>query len=769
MSGPETARLRAESLRAEIRRHNHRYHVLDDPEIPDAEYDRLVQVLLALEAEYPELVTPDSPTQRVGAEPRPEFLEVRHRVPMMSLDNAMSDEGLAEFHRRVVALLGDQDPILYVAEPKVDGLAVSLRYEQGRLVQGATRGDGSRGEDVTHNVRTLRMVPLRLLGADYPDLLEVRGEVYMTRAGFARLNAEIRGRGERTFANPRNAAAGSLRQLDPRITADRPLAFCCYGWGEMSASPGESHHAMLRRIADWGLPVSRELERVQGVEGCRAYFERLGERRDGLDFDIDGVVFKVDRLSDQDRLGTTTHHPRWAIARKFPPQEALTRLDAVDFQVGRTGAVTPVARLRPVSVGGVTVSNATLHNMDEVIRKDVRIGDTVVVRRAGEVIPEVVRALADRRPPDALAVELPARCPVCGADVIRPEGEAAARCTGGLYCPAQRKEAIKHFASRRAMDIEGLGDKLIEQLVDLEWVREPADLYRLAPTQLAGLERMGEKSAANLVAALERSKETSLARFIYALGIREVGEATAQALAEAFDSLEALMEAREADFVRTRGIKGIGAETAANVTAFLGEHPGLESQGDLADWLAGLEVRGLTRARAQLLAERFGDLRSLRAAGAEDLYFHRCRRVEGVGPVVAAHIAGFFAQARNREAIERLLEAGVHWSQTEDREQSAVEPPLGGQTFVITGTLSRPRDEIKAWLQGLGARVTSSLSKNTDYLLAGDAAGSKLGKARALGVQVLDEAGLTALIASDSGQKDEVGVSLSRALERRPR
>jgi DNA ligase (NAD+) len=669
----DSARDRIAALCAEIRYHNHRYYVLDDPEIPDSEYDRLLAELQGLEDLYPELVTPDSPTQRVGAAPLAAFSEVRHRLPMISLDNAMSDAALAEFHRRVAAAFPGRDPILYTAEPKLDGLALSIRYEGGLLVQAATRGDGATGEDVTTNVRTIQSVPLHLTGEDYPSVLEVRGEVYMTRDGFERLNEDARRRGERTFANPRNAAAGSLRQLDPRITAGRPLRFCGYGWGEISTSPGESQYEMLQRLAGWGIPISKELLRVEGLDGCRAYFDALARRRESLAFDIDGVVFKVDRIADQMSLGATSRHPRWAIARKFPAQEELTVVESVEFQVGRTGAVTPVARLSPVQVGGVTVANATLHNMDEVVRKDVRIGDTVIIRRAGDVIPEVVSVLLERRPADARPVELPTQCPVCGSDVIRPPGEVVARCSGGLYCPAQRKQAIKHFASRRAMDIEGLGDKLVEQLVDLELVHEPADLYRLTAEQLAGLERMGEKSAANLIAALERSKLTSFARFIYALGIREVGETTAQVLADGFADITELEQVRDPELVQERGIKG-------------------------------------------------------------------------VGPVIAAQIAGFFAQAHNREAIGRLLEAGIHWPETSAPAKAPEDLPLAGKTFVITGTLSRPREEIASMLQELGAKVTTGVSKKTDYLLAGEAAGSKLEKAEALGVAILDEDGLGALL-----------------------
>lgn len=744
--GADADRERAAWLRAEIARHNYRYYVLDDPTIPDAEYDRLFAELQALEARDPDLTTPDSPTQRVGAAALSAFSAVRHRLPMISLANAMSDGELAEFDRRVAAALPGRDPVLYTAEPKLDGLAMSIRYEQGLLVQAATRGDGSTGEDVTANVRTVKSVPLRLTGAAWPDVLEVRGEVYMTREGFERLNADAEGRGERVFANPRNAAAGSLRQLDPRVTATRPLRFCCYGWGEISGDPGESQHAMLQRLAGWGIPISRELRQVEGADGCRAYFDDLGRRRDALPYEIDGVVFKVDRIADQIALGATSHHPRWAIARKFPAQEELTVVEAVEFQVGRTGAVTPVARLRPVQVGGVTVANATLHNMDEVMRKDVRVGDTVIVRRAGDVIPEVVGVLAERRPPDTAPVQMPTLCPVCGSDVLRPPGEVVARCTGGLYCPAQRKQAIRHFASRRAMDIEGLGEKLIDQLVDLGLVREPADLYRLTLEQLAGLDRMGEKSAANLIDAFERSKATSFARFIYALGIPDVGETTAQALAERFDGIADLERAREADFLRTRGVKGVGQDTATALHRFLCDHPQIEAEGNLADWLAGLKLPGLTRARAQALAGVFGDLAALRAAELEDLYLNSCRLVEGVGPVVAAEIAGFFAQGHNREAIKRLLEAGIHWPEAPASVETRVDLPLSGKTVVITGTLSRPREEIAAWLQDAGAKVTTSVSKKTDFLVAGEAAGSKLEKAQALGVAILDEAALRALL-----------------------
>jgi len=743
---PAAAAPRAAALRAELRRHNHRYYVLDDPEIPDAEYDRLFRELVDLESGHPDLVTPDSPTQRVGAAPRPEFTQVRHRLPMISLDNAMGDGELAEFHRRVLGGLGQTAEVLYTAEPKLDGLAVSIRYEDGVLVQAATRGDGTTGEDITANLRTIQGVPLRLLGEDWPAVLEVRGEVYLPHAGFARLNAQALARGDKPFANPRNAAAGSLRQLDSRITAARPLRFCCYGWGETSVDPGPSQYAMLQRIGAWGVPISRELRQVTGLAGTRDYFADLERRREALGYDIDGVVFKLDSIPDQAALGATIHHPRWAIARKFPAQEALTVVEAVEFQVGRTGAVTPVARLAPVAVGGVTVANATLHNMDEVERKDVRVGDSVYVRRAGDVIPEIVRVLPERRPADAQLVVLPARCPACGADVIRPEGEAVARCSGGLYCPAQRKEAIRHFASRKAMDIEGLGDKLIDQLVERGLVHEPADLYGLTQGQLAGLERMGDKSAANLIEALARSRETSLARFIFALGIREVGEATAAALAAHFDSLEALMAAGEQDFLGSRGVRGVGPKAAQAVQDWLRANPDAQSEGELSDWLAAQRIPGLNRAAAAALGQAYETLDLLRAALPADLQGDGTNLVEGVGPVVAAHIAGFFAQAHNREAIGRLIAAGIRWPRA---AAPAGARPLAGKTIVITGTLSRPRDQLKAELESLGAKVTGSVSQNTDFLLAGEAAGSKLTKAQALGVPIMTERELDALIGGD--------------------
>lgn len=674
MSIPNEDRERVAWLRDEIDRHNYQYYLLDEPLIPDAEYDRLLRELQGLEHQYPELITSESPTQRVGAKPLASFGEVNHRVPMLSLDNAFDEEELSAFDRRVRERLGVEGDISYAAEPKLDGLAISLRYEEGVLKQAATRGDGSQGEDVTQNVRTIGSVPLRLLGEGWPRVLEVRGEIYMPKSGFNALNERAREAGEKSFANPRNAAAGSLRQLDPRVTATRPLAMFCYGFGEVEGGPlADTHSAAIGLLANWGLRISPELEVLQGVDACLAYYHQIAERREALAYDIDGVVFKVDRFDQQQRLGFVSRAPRWAIAQKFPAQEELTRVEAIEFQVGRTGAVTPVARLEPVFVGGVTVSNATLHNMDEVMRKDVRVGDTVFVRRAGDVIPEVVRVIVERRPDASVKIELPTHCPVCESEIIKPEGEAVARCSGGLYCAAQRKEAIKHFASRRAMDIEGLGDKLVDQLVEQGLIHDLADIFSLGKAQLAGLERMADKSAQNLIDALEKSKQTTLARFLYALGIREVGEATARSLAQHFGSLGAVEQADE----------------------------------------------------------------------------EALQLVSDVGPIVASHVAAFFRQSHNREVIEKLQRAGLQWEEGAPMEPA--QQPLAGLTFVLTGTLSRSRDEIKEELQALGAKVAGSVSKKTHYLVAGEAAGSKLTKAQELGVEVLDEAGLARLLEEKQG------------------
>ncbi|KHF26078.1 NAD-dependent DNA ligase LigA [Solemya velum gill symbiont] len=659
---------RAGELRDSLQYHNYRYYVLDDPEIPDAEYDRLFNELKALEEEFPQLVTPDSPTQRVGGRALEHFNEVEHRVPMLSLDNIFNEDGLADFERRLKERLNSAGTISFTAEPKLDGLALSLRYEKGVLAQAATRGDGRVGEDVTVNVRTIRSVPLRLSG-NFPEVLEVRGEVIMTRDGFAELNRKAVEEGTKSFANPRNAAAGSLRQLDSKVTATRPLSFYAYGFGEVSGELPQTHFEMMQTLRDYGIPVSPELRLVEGANGCLSVYQDIAEKRDQLNYDIDGVVYKVNSLALQKQLGFVSRAPRWAIAHKFPAQEELTRVEAIEFQVGRTGAVTPVARLQPVEVAGVTVSNATLHNMDEIERKDVRVGDTVVIRRAGDVIPEVVNVVTALRPVDTNPVNLPQHCPVCGADVLRVEGEAVARCSGGLYCEAQRKEAIKHYASRRAMDIEGLGDKLVEQLVDAELIHDVADLYSLEADQVAGLERMGEKSAANLLAAIDASKQTELPRFLFALGIREVGEATARNLALHFG----------------------------------------------------------------------GDLQAIEKAPEDAL-----QEVQDVGPIVASHVVSFFQQSHNIEVIDKLLCAGIEWPSIE--KPAAEEQKLSGTSFVLTGTLSKPRDEFKTRLQQLGAKVSGSVSKKTDYLVAGDAAGSKLTKAEALGIRVLNEQQLEELI-----------------------
>ena len=664
-SSAEALRRRAAQLRRDIEYHNYRYYILDDPEIPDAEWDRLLRELRALESEHPELVTADSPTQRVGVTPTDEFAEVRHRVPMLSLDNAFTDEDLRAFDRRVRERLGTGDEIDYSAEPKLDGLAISVTYENGVFVRAATRGDGTTGEDVTANVRTIRSLPLHLQGKA-PPLFEARGEVFMPVSGFERLNAEAAKRGEKVFANPRNAAAGSLRQLDPRITAQRPLDIFFYAVGAIEGVDLPPLHSQtLELLRGLGLRVSPDIRRVRSVAGCLEYYAEIGRRRASLAYQIDGVVYKVDSIAAQRALGFVARAPRWAVAHKFPAEEALTQLRDVEFQVGRTGALTPVARLEPVFVGGVTVSNATLHNMDEVIRKDVRIGDSVIVRRAGDVIPEVARVLIERRPATTREVRLPTHCPVCAAPVERDPDAAVARCTGGYRCSAQRKERIRHFASRRALDIEGVGEKLVEQLVDAGLVVTPADLYRLDATTLEKLERMGRKSAENILAALQKSKATTLARFLFALGVRDVGEATAAALAAHFGTLEHLMAA---------------------------------------------DLEGV-------------------------------QRVADVGPVIARHVVEFFGDAANREVVERLRSAGLHWPVVE--VPAVGEQPLAGLTFVLTGTLETlQREEAEDALRALGAKAAGSVSKKTSYLVAGRDAGSKLRKAEELGIPVLDEAAL---------------------------
>jgi DNA ligase (NAD+) len=668
MTVPKSARERARELHVQLHEHNYRYYTKDDPLITDAEYDQLLRELQSLEAQFPELISADSPTQRVGAAPLKGFGEVRHEVRMLSLDNAMTDDKLADFDRRVCKDL-EIDEVEYAAEPKLDGLAVSLLYQDGRLVRAATRGDGETGEDITQNIRTLNSVPLRLVGEDVPETLEVRGEVYISHAGFEELKQQAEANGQKPPVNPRNAAAGSLRQLDPGITAQRPLEMFCYGTGKVTGgSLAATHTGTLNQLKAWRLPVYEDVKCVSGLAGCRGYFDRYERLRDDLPFDIDGVVFKVNRLDQQQRMGSTRRAPSWAIARKFKPEESETMVLGIDIQVGRTGALTPVARLEPVFVGGVTVTNATLHNEDEIQRKDVRAGDHVIVRRAGDVIPEVARVVIEKRNKGAAKFHMPMHCPVCGSQVTRTEGEAVARCSAGLFCAAQRKEAIKHFASRRAMDIEGLGDKLVEQLVDEALIADVSDLYGLAVDEVAGLDRMAMKSAANLVAALDKSRTTTLGRFVFSLGIRGVGEAT-----------------------------------------------------------------------AQLVAQQFGELEPLMAADVEAL-----ETIYDIGPIVAQHIVEFFAEQHNRDVIGKLRAAGVNWPAVERPRQQ----PLAGKVFVLTGTLSMPRQQLKDRLQALGAKVSGSVSRKTDYVVAGENPGSKQEKAIKLGVEVLDEAGCIKLISA---------------------
>lgn len=659
---------RKEQLHNALNEHNYQYYVLDDPTVPDSEYDRLLRELQTLEQQFPELITSDSPTQRVGATPLSAFTQITHEMPMLSLDNAFDDEEVSAFVKRVKDRLGYTESLTFSCEPKLDGLAVSILFEEGRLVRAATRGDGMVGEDITSNVRTINNVPLKLRGEGYPARLEVRGEVFMPKAGFNALNEAQKAAGSKVFANPRNAAAGSLRQLDPRITAKRPLKFYAYSLGVFDTDSGvmaNTHRQRLLQLAKWGLPINVLLDVGNDAQGCIDYYTKLSDMRDELDYEIDGIVYKVDDIELQQRLGFVSRAPRWAIARKFPAQEESTRLLDVEFQVGRTGAITPVARLEPVYVGGVTVSNATLHNGDEIARLGVMIEDRVIIRRAGDVIPQVVSVIAEQRPDDARAIEFPSHCPVCDSQVEKLETEAVARCTAGLFCAAQRKEALKHFASRKAFNIDGLGDKLVEQLVDAELVKTPADFFMLTVADLISLERMAEKSASNLVTALEKATSTTLAKFLYALGIREVGEAT-----------------------------------AAN------------------------------------LASHFGELDKILSASVEQLI-----EVEDIGDVVAEHIVNFSREPHNRAVIDDLLEQGVHWPKIAIQDRDSL--PLNGKTCVITGTLSAMgRDEAKQRLMALGAKVAGSVSAKTDFLVAGEKAGSKLAKAEKLDVDVWNEAQL---------------------------
>lgn len=657
--------LEIQQLRQQLEQYSYQYYVLDQPTVPDAEYDRLFQQLQQIEAEHPELISSTSPTQRVGAKPLAKFNQVQHQIPMLSLDNAFDDESFFAFTKRIADNLDSSAEFTFCSEPKLDGLAVSIRYENGELVQAATRGDGSSGENITTNVKTIRAIPLRLLGK-VPEVLEVRGEVFMPLAGFETMNQAALQTGQKVFANPRNAAAGSLRQLDAKITAQRPLMFYAYGIGQVidpnKLLPSDSHYQQLQRLKQWGLPVCPEIQQVKGSQAALDYCQYILQQRDQLGYEIDGVVIKVDALAQQQALGFVARAPRWAIAFKFPAQEMLTTLLAVEFQVGRTGAITPVARLAPVNVGGVTVSNATLHNQDEIARLGIKVGDKVVVRRAGDVIPQIVSVVLEQRPEEATDIVFPSQCPVCASHIERISGEAAARCSGGLFCPAQLKESIKHFVSRKAMDIDGFGDKLAEQLVEQQLITTPADIYQLDMPSLLGLERMAEKSAMKLLHAIDHSKQTTLARFIYALGIRDVGEATAMSLASHFTTLPAMQQAT----------------------------------------------------------------------------IEQLQQVPDVGAVVAERVQSFFAEQHNQTVIAQLCQAGVHWPEIEKLAQT--EQPLAGQTLVLTGTLtSMGRDDAKAKLQRLGAKVSGSVSAKTHAVIAGDNAGSKLVKANELKVEVWTE------------------------------
>ncbi|WP_434580459.1 NAD-dependent DNA ligase LigA [Pseudomonas sp. Z5-35] len=765
---------RIQQLRTELDQHNYRYHVLDEPSIPDAEYDRLFHELKALEEQHPELVTSDSPTQRVGSVALSAFSQVRHEIPMLSLGNAFDETTMREFDRRVTEgldlpmgdLLGGGAAVEYSCEPKLDGLAVSLLYQDGMLVRGATRGDGTTGEDISVNVRTVRNIPLKLQGTGWPPVLEVRGEVYMSKAGFERLNATQLEAGGKTFANPRNAAAGSLRQLDSKITANRPLEFCCYGIGQVSSDIADTHIGNLKQLKAWGLPISRELKLAHGIDECLDYYHDIGERRNGLPYEIDGVVFKVNSIASQRELGFRAREPRWAIAHKFPASEELTELLDVEFQVGRTGAVTPVARLKPVKVAGVTVANATLHNMDEVARLGLMIGDTVIIRRAGDVIPQVVQVVTERRPDNARAVEVPRQCPVCGSHVERTQlikrskgretvSEGAVyRCVGRLACGAQLKQAIIHFVSRRAMDIEGLGEKSVEQLVDEGLVGSPADLYALTFEQVVDLEGFAELSSKNLLAAIVDSKKPSLARFIYALGIPDVGEETAKVLARSLGSLERVQAALPQVLTY---LPDVGLEVAHEIHSFFEDshnrqvikdllRHGLEiqDQGELGaefsasttlgGFLDKLHIPSVGPGGAQKLADKFGSLEAVMDADWLDMR-------QALPEKQANAVREFFAIAANREqamaAEQQLRDFGMHWRS----EKKVVEGlPEAGHTWVLTGSLElMSRDVAKDKLESLGAKVAGSVSAKTHCVVAGPGAGSKLTKANELGLKVLDE------------------------------
>jgi len=781
MTDPRWPQRRIAELRLELEKLNHAYYVLDNPSVPDAEYDRLFNELKTLEAAHSELISADSPTQRVGGAPLASFAQVNHRVPMLSLGNVFSEDEFYEFDRRVReglhtdGLLIDGQSVGYSGEPKFDGLAVSLLYENGLLVQGATRGDGSTGEDISANVRTVRNIPLKLKGEGFPERLEVRGEVYMPRAGFAALNARQIESGSKPFANPRNAAAGSLRQLDARITAKRPLEFCAYGIGEHSDEFAESHSDLLNRLQGWGLPVSQERARLHSAAQCLAYYQSLLEKRDSLAYEIDGVVFKVDRFDLQQALGFRSREPRFAIAHKFPASEELTQLLGVDFQVGRTGALTPVARLAPVCVGGVTVSNASLHNMDEIARLGVMIGDTVVIRRAGDVIPQVMSVVLERRPVDARAIAMPAHCPVCGSDVERRQrirrsksgretvSESVAwHCVGRLSCAAQRKQAILHFVSRGAMDIDGLGEKIVELLLEHQLIASPADLYALKHEQLRDLPGFAEQSASNLLAATLASKQPPLARFIHALGIPEVGESTAKRLAEAFGTLGALQQAYPETL---KQLPDIGEESAGEIAHFFTESHNLEVINGLLvqgvkpqppkrvtplrveweDFIAGLKIPGIASTGARKLAEQVSTLDALIRLASDRLHL---ATLSGLNEKARLALHDFFKNQDNCEHVraleQQLRDFSMHWQSEQAADESA---PLSGQTWVLTGTLeAMSRSQGKEQLERLGAKVAGSVSKQTDCVVAGPGAGSKLSKAESLGVKVIDEAAFIALL-----------------------
>ena len=774
-----TAAARILALRADLDLHSHRYYVLDEPSIPDAEYDRLFNELKALEAAHPELITADSPTQRVGGAALSAFGEVRHEVPMLSLGNAFEEDDLLDFDRRVREglelpagdLFSGGAEVEYCCEPKLDGLAVSLLYENGLLVRGATRGDGTTGEDISSNVRTIRNVPLKLHGEGWPSVLEVRGEVFMSKAGFDALNARQLEIGGKTFANPRNAAAGSLRQLDPKITASRPLEFCCYGIGRVEGELPATQVAILQQLKVWGLPISRELKLAKGADACLAYYRDIGERRASLTYEIDGVVFKVNDLAYQRELGFRAREPRWAIAHKFPASEELTELLDVEFQVGRTGAVTPVARLKPVKVAGVMVSNATLHNMDEVQRLGLMIGDSVIIRRAGDVIPQVMQVVTERRPDDARLVHIPEQCPVCGSAVERTqlvkrskgketfsEGSVY-RCVGRLACGAQLKQAIIHYVSRRALDIEGLGDKIVEQLVDTGLVSSPADLYTLTYEQVVVLEGFADLSTRTLLAAIAESKRPSLARFIYALGIPDVGEETAKLLARALGSLARIQVALPEVLT---WLPDVGAEVAHEIHSFFEDSHNqkviaqllergvqLQEEGELhaefaacatfAEFLDRLNIAGIAATGAKNLAEKGGSLDGVIALSQDWL---ELSVMKGLNEKAKQSLREFFAVADNvaraRAIEQQLLAFGMHWA-SEKKQVAGL--PLAGQTWVLTGTLEvMSRDVAKDKLEALGAKVAGSVSAKTTCVVAGPGAGSKLAKASELGVRVMDEA-----------------------------